>query len=393
MSEYLNALTCGAVATRASQIEPFHVMELLARAQKFEAEGRDIIHMEVGEPDFPTPWPVIEAARKGLDNGRVSYTPAAGLPRLREAIAGHYARRFGLAIDPERVVVTAGASGALTLAIAALTNSGQEWLLPDPGYPCNRVFVQAFEGVPRALHVGPETAFQPTPALVAEHWQARTRGLIVASPSNPTGTLIGYDVLTGIHQICRERKGALIVDEIYQGLTYGSEPWSALSLGADLFVINSFSKYFGMTGWRLGWLIAPPGYVRVIEKLAQHFFISPSTPAQHAALAAFDVENIAILEARRRAFHERRDVLLKGLQNLGFGIPAVPQGAFYVYADVSQLSNDSFAFAHRLLDEAGVAATPGRDFDTLEPRRWMRFAYTTGVTRIEEALERLRKVL
>jgi len=266
-------------------------------------------------------------------------------------------------------------------------------LLPDPGYPCNRVFVRAFEGVPRALHVGPETDFQPTPAQVEQHWQHNTRGLIVASPSNPTGTLIAHEALAGILECCRTRQGALIVDEIYQGLTYGTEPWSALALGEDLFVINSFSKYFGMTGWRLGWLVAPQAYVREIEKLAQHFFISPSTPAQHAALAAFDPQNIEILEERRRALEERRDVLLAGLRSLGFSVPAVPQGAFYVYADVSGLADDSFAFAHRLLEEAGVAATPGLDFDTLTPQRWLRFAYTTDVARIAEALERLRKIL
>ena len=393
MSEYLNALSCGPIAARASGIEPFHVMELLTRAHQLEAEGRDIIHMEVGEPDFPTSAPVIEAARKALENGRVFYTPAAGIRKLRQAISGHYARRFGLAVEPERIIVTAGASAALMLAIAALTEAGQEWLLPDPGYPCNRVFVRAFEGVPRALHVGPETDFQPTPVQVEQHWQHNTRGLIVASPSNPTGTLIAHEALAGILECCRTRQGALIVDEIYQGLTYGTEPWSALALGEDLFVINSFSKYFGMTGWRLGWLVAPQAYVREIEKLAQHFFISPSTPAQHAALAAFDPQNIEILEERRRALEERRDVLLAGLRSLGFSVPAVPQGAFYVYADVSGLADDSFAFAHRLLEEAGVAATPGLDFDTLTPQRWLRFAYTTDVARIAEALERLRKIL
>ncbi len=393
MSEYLNALPCGPIAARASEIEPFHVMELLARAHQLEAQGRDIIHMEVGEPDFPTPAPVIAAAQKSLADGRVFYTPAAGLPQLREAICAHYARRYGLAIDPQRILVTAGASAALMLAIAALTEAGQEWLLPDPGYPCNRVFVRAFGGVPRALHVNPATDFQPSAALVAQNWRAQTRGLIVASPSNPTGTLIAYDALAGILECCRAHSGALIVDEIYQGLTYASDPASALGLGDDLFVINSFSKYFGMTGWRLGWLVAPPAYAREIEKLAQHFYISPSTPAQHAALAAFGADNIAILEARREIFATRRDVLLAGLRALGFDIPAVPQGAFYIYADVSRFADDSFAFAHRMLEEAGVAATPGLDFDTLTPQRWMRFAYTTDVERINEALERLRTIL
>ncbi|MCL2657294.1 MAG: pyridoxal phosphate-dependent aminotransferase [Betaproteobacteria bacterium] len=392
MSEYTNFPRCGPVAARASEIEPFHVMELLTRAHQLQAQGHDIIHMEVGEPDFPTPEPVIQAAQHYLSAGRVGYTPAAGLPQLRATIAAYYRTRFGLDIAPERIVVTAGASAALMLTLAVLTEPGHEWLLPDPGYPCNRVFVRAFEGIPRALLVGPETCFQPTVEAIAQAWTERTRGLIVASPSNPTGTLIASETLAAIHALARARKGALIVDEIYQGLSYGTEAWSSLALGEGLFVINSFSKYFGMTGWRLGWLVAPNEYVREIEKLAQHFFISPSAPAQHAALAAFTPENIEILEARRQTLAQRRDTLLNGLRSLGFKVPAEPQGAFYIYADISALAADSFALAHRLLEEAGIATTPGLDFDTRAPERWLRFAYTTDVTRIEEALNRLRKV-
>ena len=277
--------------------------------------------------------------------------------------------------------------------LAALTEEGDRWLLPDPGYPCNRNFVRAFGGIPESLHVSAEQAFQPDEARVRAAWRERTRGIIVASPSNPTGTLIAPAELARIHALIREKRGALVVDEIYQGLTYGQAPWSALALGEDLFVINSFSKYFGMTGWRLGWAVVPPAYVRDIEKLAQHYFISASTPAQHAALAAFSADNIAELERRREEFRLRRDALLAGLAKLAIPVPALAQGAFYLYADTSGIAPDSFALAHRLLDEAGIATTPGLDFGTREPGRWLRLAYTTDIARIEEALARMARLL
>ena len=310
---------------RAADIQPFHVMELLRRARELEAQGRDIIHMEVGEPDFATPQPVIDAATRFLAGGDVHYTPALGLPRLREAIARFYQDRFGADVAPERIIVTAGASGALMLALAATTNPGDAWLLPDPGYPSNRHLVRAFEGVAQALPVDAASRYQPTAAQVDAAWAPDTRGLMVATPSNPTGTLLGVDEIAALHRVTRRRGGVLLVDEIYQGLSYGVEAETALAHPAlnaadDLFVVNSFSKYFGMTGWRLGWLVVPPGFAREIEKLAQHFFISPSTPAQHAALAAFAPETIEILEARRHEFGERRNVLLPALRELGFTI-------------------------------------------------------------------------
>lgn len=387
------SLPAGPIARRAQGIEPFHVMELLARAQALEAAGRDVIHMEVGEPDFPTAAPVIVAAQACLAGGRVPYTGATGLVALREAIAAHYASRFGVTVDPARIIVTAGASGALLLTLAVLTEPGDGWLLPDPGYPCNRQFVRAFEGEVQALPVQAAHAFQPTAAEVDAAWGARTRGLMVASPANPTGTLIARDELARIREVVARRGGALIVDEIYQGLTYGREPETALTLGDDMFIINSFSKYFGMTGWRLGWIVAPSAYVRELEKLAQHYTICAPTLSQQAALAAFTPEAIAIFEARRAEFARRRDVLLAGLDRLGLPIPARPEGAFYVYADVSRFARDSRAFAHRLLDEAGVATTPGLDFGEREPERWLRIAYTTDVARIEEGLARMAKVL
>jgi len=381
------------IARRLTDIQPFHVMELLRRARELEREGRDIIHMEVGEPDFPTPPPIVEAAGRFLASGDVHYTAALGLPELREAISRHYLERFGADVDPARIVVTPGASGALMLAIAATTDPGDVWLVPDPGYPSNRHFVRAFEGVARALAVDADSDYQPTPAQVAAAWCGRSRGLMVASPSNPTGTMLDAAAIAALNATVRSRGGILLVDEIYQGLSYGIDAWTALSSHDDVFVVNSFSKYFGMTGWRLGWLVVPGGYERQIEKLAQHFFICASTVAQHAALAAFSPATLEILEARREEFARRRDVLLPGLQTLGFGLGARPKGAFYVYSDVSGLTEDSETLARRLIEEAGVATTPGLDFGDHLPRRHLRIAYTTGCERIEQALERIARVL
>jgi aspartate/methionine/tyrosine aminotransferase len=378
-------------AARMADIAPFHVMELMAKARAFETQGRDIVHMEVGEPDFPTPAPVIEAAQRFIATGNVHYTHALGIPKLREAIANHYQDRYDITVEPERVIVTAGASGALLLALGILINPGDEVLLPDPGYPCNRHFIRAFEGQARPIQVDAATAYQPTAEQVAANWSARTRALLVATPANPTGTLLTLAQLAALHRVVRARGGALLVDEIYHGLTYGFDAETALALGDDIFVINSFSKYFGMTGWRLGWLVAPKDCVREIEKLAQNLYISPPTPAQHAALAAFRPETIEILEQRRTEFAARRDALSPGLHALGFEIKAPPQGAFYVYADSSRLAADSFTLAENLLAHASVAATPGLDFGNFAPERHMRFAYTVARDRIEEGLARMER--
>ena len=379
------------IASRMAGIEPFHVMELMARAKALEAQGRDIIHMEVGEPDFPTPQPVIDAAQRFIADGQVFYTHALGLPQLREAIAGFYASRYSVTVDPARIVVTAGASGALLLALGALISPGDEWLLADPGYPCNRHFVRLLEGVPRPLNVEAATGFQPTVEKVGAGWTAKTRGLLVASPNNPTGTLIEPAELSRLWQTVRARGGAMIVDEIYHGLTYGVDAATALTIADDIIVINSFSKYFGMTGWRLGWLVVPPHLVRAIEKLAQNLYIAPSAPAQHAALAAFAPETIAILEARREEFRARRDLLLPGLRKLGFRVGSEPQGAFYIYADSSALDRNSQALAGRLIEQAGVAATPGLDFGANAPAAHMRFAYTVNAAKLTTGLERMRR--
>ena len=375
------------------EIQPFYVMDLLARARALEAAGRSIIHMEVGEPDFITPEPIVRAGIEALERGEVHYTPAVGLPALREAIAGHYLERFDVDLDPGRVVITPGASGALQLTLGVLVNPGETVLMADPGYPCNRHFVRLFEGSTCAVPVGSDTGYQLTAELVDEHWRDDTVAVLAASPANPTGTVIPAAELAKIAEVCRERGGTLIVDEIYHQLLYDQQPFTALAIGDDLFVINSFSKYFGMTGWRLGWIVAPEGYVRAIDKLAQNIFLAAPTPAQHAALAAFTPECRAITEARRAEFQTRRDYLLPALRDLGFHIPVTPQGAFYLYADISAFSDDSYAFAERLLEEAGVALTPGRDFGAHHPERHVRIAYTTSLKKLREGVSRIAAFL
>jgi aspartate/methionine/tyrosine aminotransferase len=380
-------------AGRMAGIAPFHVVEIFTRARALEASGRSIIHMEVGEPDFPTPEPVLRAGADYLRAGDVHYTPSLGIPALRQAIARFYGARYGLDVSPGRIVVTAGASGALLLALGILVDPGDEILLPDPGYPCNRNLVRCFEGVPKAVPVFAETGYQPIASQIESGWSARTRGLLVASPANPTGTLIPGVELERLAAVVGKRGGVLLVDEIYHGLTYGSEPRTALDLGDHVFVINSFSKYFGMTGWRLGWLVAPPEYVRDLEKLAQNLFICPSAPAQHAALAAFEPATIEILERRRAEFRRRRDYLLPALRELGFVVRSEPEGAFYLYAESAGIAQDSHDFAWRLIEEAGVAVTPGIDFGENRPAAHLRFAYTNSIENLNEGVRRLAAFL
>ena len=368
-------------------------MELLARAKALEAAGRDIIHMEIGEPDFPTPAPILEAAQASIADGRTFYTPALGLPELRQAIAEFYQQRYGVVVPASRIVVTAGASGALLLAMACLCQPGSEWLLTDPGYPCNSNFVRSFDGVPVCIPVNAENNYQPNLAEVQRYWNEQTAGALFASPANPTGTLLDEPTLDSIAQFVRQQQGTLIIDEIYHGLTYERDASTALEFGDDIFVVQSFSKYFNMTGWRLGWLVAPDRFVREIEKLAQNLFIAPPTPAQYGALAAFKPETIAILEARRGEFRARRDYLAPALEQLGFRLTAKPEGAFYIYADCSALTNDSEAFARDLLEKAGVAMTPGLDFGAAAPKSHLRIAYTTSIKRLEQAVGRIRQYL
>ncbi|HSB49010.1 MAG TPA: pyridoxal phosphate-dependent aminotransferase [Burkholderiales bacterium] len=380
-------------ARRMAEIEPFHVMALLARARELEAQGRSIIHMEIGEPDFPTPEPIVRAGVRALEKGELFYTPTPGLPQLREAIAGYYQTRYGVRVAPSRVLVTTGASAALMLACAALIDPGDEVLLADPGYPANRHFVRVVEGVPHPVSVDAASGYQLAPDHLERHWSARTAAALVASPSNPTGTLISTERLAGMAELVRARGGALIVDEIYHGLVYEGEYTTAAALADDVFVINSFSKYFNMTGWRLGWMVAPESAVGELDKLAQNLYLAAPTPAQHAALAAFEPETLAILESRRREFQARRDYLVPALRRLGFEIPVMPQGAFYVYAGCGKHTRDSFGFARDLLERAGVAITPGVDFGANAPERHVRFAYTSSIERLKEGVARIGEFL
>ena len=381
------------IAERMGRIQPFYVMDLLARARELERSGRDLVHMEVGEPDFATPKPIVRAGQKVLAGGRIRYTPALGLPELREAIAGHYADRFGVTLEPGRVAVTPGASGALLLALGVLVNPGDEVLMADPGYPCNRHFVELLEGRPLSLSVGAETGYQLTAELVEAAWTPKTRVVLVATPSNPTGTLLRPDQLRALQRVVGERGGMLIVDEIYHQLVFDQPAYTALSQTSELFVINSFSKYFCMTGWRLGWLVAPAEYLDAIDRLAQNIFLAAPTLSQHAALAAFSEETLALTDQRRQAFRERRDFLLPALRELGFDLPLTPEGAFYLYAGCKKQTGDSFAFAQELLERGGVAVTPGRDFGNNRPKEHLRFAYTTKIARLEEGVERIRRFI
>jgi aspartate/methionine/tyrosine aminotransferase len=373
-------------ALRAEEIEPFEVMDVLSRAHALEARGRHVVHMEIGEPDFTAPQPVVDAGVRALRDGKTAYTATLGLPALREAIAWHYESKFKSRVDASRIAITAGASGALLTVAALYVDAGDEILVPDPGYPGYRHFVRAFEGVARSLPVSAAQNFQPTLDMVRAAWGARTKGLLLGSPSNPTGTLIERDELGRIAQFVEQRSGVLLVDEIYQGLVYGSEPWTALEMPGNVVIINSFSKYFCMTGWRLGWVVVPESAMRGFEKLAQHLFISAPAAAQHAAVAAFSAESLEILEGRRSEFARRRDFLVPALKKAGLAIPAEPHGAFYVYADCGR---DSRAFARELLESEAVAATPGIDFGANATDRFVRFAYTRSMEDLEEAARRL----
>jgi aspartate/methionine/tyrosine aminotransferase len=381
------------VAARMADIEPFHVVVLVTRAKELEAQGRSIVNMVIGEPDSPVAPPIAEAGIRAIQSGQVRYTPGLGTTALREAIAAWYRTRYGIEVPVSRIGVMPGSSGALLMTMGVLVDVGDEVLMADPCYPCNRHFVRAMEGRAVGIPVGAGTAYQLTAELVDRHWSPRTRAVMLATPSNPTGTLIPFDELAAIHEVVRRRGGVLIVDEIYHGLTYGQRDRTILELADDVFVINSFSKYFGMTGWRLGWLVAPEAYMADVEKLAQNLFISASDIAQAAALAAFSPEAIALHEARREAFRAQRDFLLPRLRELGFEIPVVPEGAFYIYANCSRLTRDSFAFCRQVLEEAGVAIAPGIDFGAHRAAEHVRFSYPKPIPVLAEGVERLARYL
>ena len=386
-------MTPPTLSARTARIQPFQTMELMKRAVALQQAGRPVIHMSIGEPDFKAPEPVMAALERAVRAGHTEYTAATGIEPLRRAIAADYGMRHDLDIDPARIVVTAGASAALSLACCALVDPGAQVLLTDPSYPCNRHFVSAFDGEPVGVPVGPDTRFQMTPELLARHWGPRTRGTLLATPANPTGTAIPPADLAAIVALVRERGGFSLIDEIYLGLSHDGPARSALALGDDLIVTNSFSKYFHMTGWRLGWLVVPPSLVGAFENLSQNHYICASTLAQHAALACFTPEAGEIFEARRAEFRRRRDFIVPALRQAGLSVPVTPDGAFYVYADCSAHSPDSSAFADRLLEEAWVSVVPGRDFGSHHPERYLRLTFTRPMEELAEAAQRIGRWL
>ncbi|WP_341886677.1 pyridoxal phosphate-dependent aminotransferase [Variovorax sp. YR752] len=385
-------------ASRLDHIEPFYVMECAKAASELARSpawrDKPMVFLNIGEPDFTAPPLVREAAERALRGGRTQYTHAVGLEALRERLSGWYAQRFGLDIAPSRIVITAGASAALQLACLALVERGDEVLMPDPSYPCNRHFVAAADGVPVLLPCGPEQRFQPDAAGVEAAWGERTRGVLLASPSNPTGTSIDPAEMGRIVAAVRARGGFAIVDEIYLGLSYDERfGTSALAHGDDVISINSFSKYFSMTGWRLGWMVLPVSLVPAVEKLAQNLFICASTLSQHAALACFEPESIAEYERRRSEFKARRDVVVPALNALGLTVPVMPDGAFYAWADCSAHASSSWDFVFDVMRRAHVALTPGRDFGRHGTERFVRLSYANSMDQLNEAMTRLAEVL
>jgi aspartate/methionine/tyrosine aminotransferase len=377
------------LSERAQLIEPFYVMKILQQARELESQGKSIIHMEIGEPDFPSPEIVIRAGKQALDNQYTHYTAANGLPELRAAISKEYSSQ--VEVDPERIVVTPGASGALQLVMAMLLNPGDGIMLADPGYPCNRHIASLFNADIQALAVNEDTDYQLSARLVAENWQDNTRLVLIASPSNPTGTLIPQQELSAIYQLVQEKGASLVVDEIYHGLVYDQQAPSALCNGDRVFVINSFSKYYGMTGWRLGWLVMPGEYVEAANRLAQNMFLAAPTISQYAALAALSDEAREELKRRREIFHQRRDVLLPLIEQAGFKVRTVPAGAFYIYADCSEISDDSMDLCEKLLHQAGVAITPGADFGSNNSEYYVRFSYANTIENLTEGMRRIEK--
>jgi aspartate/methionine/tyrosine aminotransferase len=393
------------LARRVDAIDPFWVMEcakaadVIARSAACDPAlgGEPMIYLNIGEPDFTAAPRVLAAAQRCIAAGQTQYTQATGLPALREAIARWYATRWGVVVDPARIVVTAGASAALQLLTLALVDAGDEILMPDPCYPCNRHFVTAAGGTARLLPAGPAQRFQLDAESVERAWGPATRGVMLASPSNPTGTSIAFDELSRIVDAVRRLGGLTIVDEIYLGLSDDDSALgparSALALGDDVLVINSFSKYFGMTGWRLGWLVLPPALVAPVEKLAQNLYICASSVAQHAALECFHPETLAECERRRAVFRQRRDWVVPALEALGLPVPVRPDGAFYVWFDTSGHAPDSWTFCFDMMERAHVALTPGRDFGQADTARYARLSYASSLAHLENALARLQRVL
>ena len=395
------------IAQRAERIEPFYVMEVAKAAatlaKEFAHTTKPMIFLNIGEPDFTAPPLVVRAASAAIAQGTTQYTQATGLPALREKISAWYATRFNVNISSSRIVITAGASAALQLACLALIEAGDEILMPDPSYPCNRHFVSAADGQSVLIPTTADERFQLTRAKVEAAWGNKTRGVLLASPSNPTGTSIAPEELQRIHEFVHSRGGITLIDEIYLGLSYEEHfGHTALGLpgelGESIISINSFSKYFNMTGWRLGWLVVPEALAPVIERIAQNLFICASTVAQHAALACFEPESLAEYERRRTAFKDRRDYFIPELNRLGLSVPVMPDGAFYAYADCTAAAaklgvNGSWDFAFELMKRAHIAVTPGRDFGQAAPEQFVRFSTASSMEHLREAVARLESVL
>ncbi|MFF7447888.1 MULTISPECIES: pyridoxal phosphate-dependent aminotransferase [unclassified Streptomyces] len=381
------------ISQRAESVAPFYAMEFGKHAAALEAQGHHVVKLSLGEPDFGAPPAVVEAMRAAMDGRPMSYTEALGMPALRQAIAGFYGERHGVDVDPGRVVVTAGASAALVLGAAALVDPGDEVLIGDPSYPCNRQIMESFGARVRLVPTSAASRFQLDADSVREHWTDGTRGVMVATPSNPTGTSVPGDELAALCALARDRQAWRIVDEIYLDLGDHDDqdrpPRSALSYDPDAVVINSFSKYFGMTGWRLGWCVVPEILVPALERLAQNYFLCASTPAQHAALACFTPDSLAVCEERRAEFGRRRALVLDGLARIGLPVPVPPDGAFYVYFDVSGTGLTSWEFCARALREAHVALTPGRDFGVGTADTHVRLSYAASGDTLREGLARL----
>lgn len=389
----LRSFTMTRFAHRIDQALTFHAIEVTKAAQQLREQGRDIISLGIGEPDFTAPPIVVDTLARAAQAGLSGYSPALGIMPLRSAIADYYKSHWGAEVDPERIIITAGASGALSLACMTLLNPGDEILMPDPAYPANSNFILCSGATPRLVPCTAQERFQLSADKIADHWTDKTRGVLIASPSNPTGTSIEREELVRIIQTVRERGGVVIMDEIYLGLCYDRVPRSALTLDPQIVVINSFSKYFNMTGWRLGWMVVPEAMVGPVEKLAASLNICPPTLAQHAAISCFTEEALAIYEHRRLAFMERRDFLLPAFEKLGIHVPVKPDGAFYIYADISQHGMTSDQFAHKLLHEAGVAVVPGLDFGPAYAQKMIRVSYATALDRLRETIDRLQKIL
>lgn len=391
------------IARRAERIEPFYVMEVgkaaATLAREVAGSDRPMIFLNIGEPDFTAPPLVQEAAERAIRDGRTQYTHALGLDKLRERISGWYAQRFGVDVPARRIVVTAGASAALQLACLALVEAGDQILMPDPSYPCNRHFVSAAEGDAVLIPTTPAERYQLSAAKVQEHWGPKTRGVLLASPSNPTGTSIHPDELRRIHAFVQSRGGITLLDEIYLGLSYEDTfGHTALAIDDQVVSVNSFSKYFNMTGWRLGWLVVPDALVPALERLAQNLFICPSTVAQYAALACFEAESLAEYERRRAEFRARRDWFVPQLAALGLTVPVIPDGAFYAWADCTEAAarmgvTGSWDFAFEVMRHAHVAVTPGRDFGQAETASFVRFSTANSMAQLQEAAARLKGLL